>query len=161
MKKFLPILLLLLCSACTTPHREVPAASHKSEYFSNEAMNDLAIYAVSLAETPYRFGGNSPENGFDCSGFVDHVFLNSLGLKLPRTSLEISRMGEPLQADQLRPGDLVFFNTQQQPYSHVGIYVGENRFVHAPKSGKAIAIVNMKENYWRVHYDGARRISMQ
>ena len=93
MKKFLPILLLLLCSACTTPHREVPAASHKSEYFSNEAMNDLAIYAVSLAETPYRFGGNSPENGFDCSGFVDHVFLNSLGLKLPRTSLEISRMG--------------------------------------------------------------------
>ncbi len=122
-------------------------------------MNDLAIYALSLAETPYRYGGTSPENGFDCSGFVYHVFLKSLGLQLPRTSLEMSRAGESLKEDQLRPGDLVFFNTQHQAYSHVGIYVGENRFVHAPKSGKAIAIVNMKENYWRNRYDGARRIT--
>ena len=122
-------------------------------------MNDLAIYAVSLADTPYRYGGNSPENGFDCSGFVRYVFQKSLEWRLPRTSLEISRVGEPLEIEQLRPGDLVFFNTQQQPYSHVGIYVGEDRFVHAPKSGKSIAIVNMRENYWRSRYDGARRIT--
>jgi cell wall-associated NlpC family hydrolase len=151
MKKFLLILLLLLCSACTTTHRKAS--------FSDEAMNDLAIYAISLAETPYRYGGNSPESGFDCSGFVRHVFLKSLGLQLPRTSLEMSRAGKPLQEGQLHPGDLVFFNTQQQPFSHVGIYVGEDRFVHAPKSGKAIAIVNMRENYWRSRYDGARRIT--
>lgn len=124
-------------------------------------MNDLAIYALSLAETPYRYGGSSPRNGFDCSGFVYYVFLKSLGLQLPRTSLEMSRMGESLNKDQLRPGDLVFFNTQRQPYSHVGIYVGENRFVHAPKSGKAIAIVNMREKYWQRRYDGARRITSQ
>ena len=159
MKKFLPILLLLLCSACSTTHRDISADNFKAENFSDEAMNDLAIYAVSLAETPYRYGGNSPENGFDCSGFVAHVFLKSLGLQLPRTSLEMSRMGEPQHKEQLRPGDLVFFNTQQQPYSHVGIYVGENRFVHAPKSGKAIAIVNMRESYWQSRYDGARRIA--
>lgn len=151
MKKLLLILLLLLCSACATAHRKAP--------FSDEAMNDLAIYAVSLAETPYRYGGDSPENGFDCSGFVRHVFLKSVGLQLPRTSIEISRAGEALQEGQLRPGDLVFFNTQRQPFSHVGIYVGEDRFVHAPKSGKAIVIVNMRENYWRNRYDGARRIN--
>ena len=161
MKKFLPILLMLLCSACATTHHEAPSASQKSENFSIEAMNDLAIYAISLAETPYRYGGNSPERGFDCSGFVHHVFQKSLGLQLPRTSVEISRLGEPLQEYQLRPGDLVFFNTQQQPYSHVGIYVGENRFVHAPKSGKAIAIVNMRDNYWRNRYEGARRMTFR
>ena len=122
-------------------------------------MNDLAIYAISLAETPYRYGGNSPETGFDCSGFVHHVFMKSLGLNLPRTSQEISRVGEPLNENQLRPGDLVFFNTQRQPYSHVGIYVGDDRFVHAPKSGKAITIVSMRETYWRSRYDGARRIT--
>lgn len=159
MKKSLPILLLLFCSACSTTHHDVPVNSPEAISFRNDAMNDLAIYAMSLAETPYRYGGNSPENGFDCSGFVYHVFLKSLGLQLPRTSLEMSRVGEPLQEGQLRPGDLVFFNTRQQPYSHVGIYVGENRFVHAPKSGKAIAIVNMRENYWRSRYDGARRIT--
>lgn len=122
-------------------------------------MNDLAIYAMSLAETPYRYGGSSPQNGFDCSGFVRYVFQKSLGWQLPRTSIEISQVGEPLAEDQLRPGDLVFFNTQRHPFSHVGIYLGENRFVHAPKTGKAISIANMRENYWRSRYNGARRIT--
>jgi cell wall-associated NlpC family hydrolase len=159
MKKLLPILILLFCSACATSHPVVPALPGKVENISDEAMNDLAIYALSLAETPYRYGGASPESGFDCSGFVRHVFSQSLGMQLPRTSLEMSREGTPLTPNQLRPGDLVFFNTQQQPYSHVGIYVGEERFVHAPKSGKAIAIVSMRESYWRNHYESARRIS--
>ena len=160
--KFLLILLLtLLCSACATTQHDAPAFSKKSADFSTEAMNELAMYAMSLAETPYRYGGNSRETGFDCSGFVDHVFMTSLGLKLPRTSQEMSRVGEQLRENELQPGDLVFFNTQQQPYSHVGIYVGESRFVHAPKSGKAIAVVSMRDNYWRSHYDGARRISSQ
>ena len=157
MKKFLLILLALLCGACATPQRTIPART--PEKFSNEAMNELVMYAMSLADTPYRYGGNSPETGFDCSGFVHHVFKQSLGFELPRTSTEISRIGEPLTEDQLNPGDLVFFNTQQQPYSHVGIYVGESRFVHAPKKGKAITIVSMRDNYWRSRYEGARRIA--
>jgi cell wall-associated NlpC family hydrolase len=159
MHKFLLILLLLLCSSCATTHREVSSGNGTQKEYSTEAMNDLAIYALSMAETPYQYGGNSPETGFDCSGFVYHVFQKSLGLKLPRTSEQISRVGKPLDAYQLQPGDLVFFNTLRQPFSHVGIYVGERRFVHAPKTGKAIAIADMRDKYWSTRYDGARRIT--
>lgn len=115
------------------------------------------MYAVSLAETPYRYGGNSLEHGFDCSGFVGHVYQRSLHITLPRTSKEISQVGHPLQKTQLRPGDLVFFNTQRKAYSHVGIYVGEDKFVHAPRSGARIRVERMDESYWLSRYNGARR----
>ena len=157
MKRFLPILLLLSCSACTTTYHEPPPPSPAYSY----DMNDVAIYAVSMAETPYRYGGNSPDEGFDCSGFVRYVFQKSLGWQLPRTSLEMSREGSSLTDAQLHPGDLVFFNTQHRQFSHVGIYVGDNRFVHAPKTGKTVVIANMQEGYWRSHYDGARRITFR
>jgi cell wall-associated NlpC family hydrolase len=121
-------------------------------------MNELVMYAMSLAETPYHFGGNSPDNGFDCSGFVDHVFSHSLGVSLPRTSHEISQVGSFIKREHLRPGDLVFYNTQHSSYSHVGIYVGENKFVHAPKSGSRIRVEKMNEKYWLNRYNGARRI---
>lgn len=122
-------------------------------------MNEVALYAMSLADTPYRYGGNSVENGFDCSGFVQHVYLNTLGMRLPRTSAEMSRIGMNLEASQLRPGDLVFFNTRRKPFSHVGIYVGEERFVHSPSSGRAIMVSSMREDYWRTRYNGARRVT--
>jgi cell wall-associated NlpC family hydrolase len=121
-------------------------------------MNDLVMYAVSLADTPYRYGGKSPDNGFDCSGFVVHVFQHSLGVALPRTSHELSRVGKTIKPPQLRPGDLVFFNTQNQAYSHVGIFIGEGKFVHAPKTGSRIRVERMNEQYWASHYNGARRI---
>jgi cell wall-associated NlpC family hydrolase len=145
-------LLVLLLGACATPAR-VPQQA------SGGAANEVALYALSLADTPYRYGGNSSESGFDCSGFVQYVYRNTLGIRLPRTSAEMSRAGEPLDASQLRPGDLVFFNTRQRPFSHVGIYVGEQRFVHSPSSGKAIMVVSMREKYWRSRYDGARRVT--
>ena len=121
-------------------------------------MNELVMYAVSLADTPYRYGGASPENGFDCSGFVGHVFRHSLKITLPRTSRELSRIGQAVKHHQLRPGDLVFFNTQESAYSHVGIFVGDGKFVHAPKTGSRIRVEKMNEQYWANHYDGARRI---
>ena len=121
-------------------------------------MNELVMYAVSLAETPYHYGGNSPDNGFDCSGFVDHVFSHALGIPLPRTTSELSRMGIPISKNHLRPGDLVFYNTQHSPYSHVGIYVGDNKFVHAPKTGSHIKVEKMNAAYWLSRYNGARRI---
>lgn len=155
MKKFLLMLLLMYCSACSTTLKKAPDTQAAAP---NAAMNDVAMYALSLADTPYQFGGSSPENGFDCSGFVRYVFQKSLGWVLPRTSEEMSQTGEQLEADQLLPGDLVFFNTQRQPFSHVGIYVGEDRFVHSPKSGKAVSVVDMRKDYWRSRYDGARRI---
>lgn len=126
---------------------------------NDAAMSNLAIYAISLADTPYRYGGTTPDTGFDCSGFVRYVFEQTAGHILPRTSQQMSKLGDELKQDELQPGDLVFFNTRRQPYSHVGIYVGEDRFVHSPAAGKAIVVVNMRERYWRKRYNGARRIT--
>ncbi len=154
--RLLSVLLMLLCSACaSTSH--APAFSGADD----NAMNELAIYAMSLADTPYRYGGNSEAQGFDCSGFVRYVFKKSLGWILPRTSLEMSQEGNAIGRDQLRPGDLVFFNTQNQAYSHVGIYLGDDRFVHAPSRGKAVEVVNLRQRYWRTHYEGARRLGSE
>ena len=142
---------MLLLAACQPlrPQAELPPTVQRS--------NDVAFYALSLFDTPYRYGGR--RDGFDCSGFVQHVYLNTLGIKLPRTSAEMSRAGDALEDSQLQPGDLVFFNTSQKAYSHVGIYLGEQRFVHAPSSGKAIMMSNMFDSYWKNRYNGARRIT--
>lgn len=121
-------------------------------------MNDLVMYAMSLADTPYRYGGNSSDSGFDCSGYVGHVFRHELNVSLPRTSREISRVGQPINQSELRPGDLVFYNTLRQPFSHVGIYVGGGKFVHSPKSGDRIRVEPMQYNYWKSRFNGARRI---
>ncbi len=155
MKNTLVIFLLLMLSACASS----PQRSGSFESIPVEKMNELVMYALSLADTPYHFGGNSPANGFDCSGFVDHVFQHSLEISLPRTSHELSQVGTFVKKEQLRPGDLVFYNTQHSAYSHVGIYVGENKFVHAPKSGSQIRVEKMNEKYWLNRYNGARRIS--
>jgi cell wall-associated NlpC family hydrolase len=121
-------------------------------------MNNLTGYALSLTGTPYKYGGTSPDSGFDCSGFVGHVFKHSLGKSLPRSSHEISRVGIAQKYDALKPGDLVFYNTLNKSYSHVGIYLGDGQFIHAPSSGKSVSVVNMNEAYWRSRYNGARRI---
>lgn len=152
MQRIALTLFVLLLTACATPHRS-------PEYGSGSGLNEVALYAMSLADTPYRYGGNSVENGFDCSGFVQHVYLNTLGMRLPRTSAEMSRVGMNLDASELRPGDLVFFNTRKKPYSHVGIYIGEERFVHSPSSGRTIMVSSMREDYWRNRYNGARRVT--
>lgn len=145
------LLLSLLLAACAgTPH---------DTSRSSAQMNEVALYAMSLADTPYLYGGSSRENGFDCSGFVQFVYLNTLGLHLPRTSTEMSRLGMNLERSRLQPGDLVFFNTSRRPYSHVGIYIGDDRFVHSPSVGKRIHVASMQDDYWQQRYDGARRIS--
>ena len=124
-------------------------------------MNDLVMYAVSLADTPYRYGGNSANSGFDCSGFVGHVYRHSLGVALPRTSHEISRVGRLIGQNELRPGDLVFYNTRNASFSHVGIYIGDGKFVHSPKSGDSVRTEQMQMRYWQARYDGARRVVQQ
>jgi cell wall-associated NlpC family hydrolase len=161
MKYLLALFSLLLLSACGTTRHDTPvqAAVYTAPQDDEARMSNLAIYAMSLYDTPYQYGGKSRVNGFDCSGFVQFVFQNSLGLQLPRTSAEMSRVGMPLDARQLKPGDLVFFNTTHSSNSHVGIFIGENRFVHSPKTGKAIMITNLNEKYWHARYNGARRIT--
>lgn len=150
--KIPPILLLLAAlGACSSsPVRQEQADTDRG--------TELMMYAISLAETPYRYGGNSSGNGFDCSGYVGHVYAHVLDIRLPRTSRQISRIGAPLGRGELRPGDLVFYNTQGQPYSHVGLYLGEGKFIHSPKSGDRIRVERMELNYWESRYNGARRV---
>lgn len=153
MQRTLLILLLALLAACSSSPRHTAAPSA-----SEAEMNELVMYAMSLADIPYRYGGASPDDGFDCSGFVGHVFQHTLKITLPRTSRELSRVGKSLKSDQLRPGDLVFFNTLDRPYSHVGIFVGDGKFVHSPKTGSRIRVEKLGERYWTSRYNGARRI---
>lgn len=120
---------------------------------------ELVLRALSFVGVNYRRGGESPESGFDCSGLVRYVFRESLGLSLPRTSRDISRVGETIGRDELQPGDLVFFNTLRRGFSHVGIYLGEHRFVHAPATGGEVRVEDMRQGYWTKRFNGARRIA--
>jgi cell wall-associated NlpC family hydrolase len=151
MKRLLILSILLLLGACSTaPTRQYAA--------TDDQMNDLVMYTVSLADTPYRYGGNSANGGFDCSGFVGHVYRHTLGVSLPRTSREISRVGKSISLGELSPGDLVFYNTQHASFSHVGIYVGDGKFVHSPRTGESVRTEDMQMRYWKARYEGARRI---
>lgn len=142
-----PALLLALLIAFTPPSAHATPGS------------DVSMYAVSLVGTPYRLGGNSPQQGLDCSGFVGHVFRQTLGLQLPRDSLAISHSARPLDRQELQPGDLVFFNTLNRAYSHVGIYLGDDRFVHASSSRTGgVMVSRLGDTYWRTRFDGARRV---
>ena len=120
---------------------------------------DAIDQAMDLLGIRYRRGGTSPEAGFDCSGFVSHVFREGLGLILPRSSKEMSRSGEVIGQEELRPGDLVFFNPMRKAFSHVGIYLGDNQFVHAPRSGGRVRIEDLRDGYWTKRFNGARRIN--
>ena len=118
----------------------------------------MAMTAMDYLGIRYRYGGNSPTTGFDCSGFVNYVADKSLGLKLPRRSDEMAKLGVAVKKNELQVGDLVFFNTLGRRYSHVGVYIGENQFVHSPSAGGVVRIEDMTQAYWTKRYTGARRI---
>jgi cell wall-associated NlpC family hydrolase len=120
--------------------------------------SELLLRALGLVGVQYQFGGQSPETGFDCSGLVQYLFSEVVGLVLPRRAQDMSRVGNSVGRDELSPGDLVFFDTLREPYSHVGIYLGDQRFIHAPSSGGRIEIVTMTHRYWVRRYNGARRV---
>ncbi|MFN0161424.1 MAG: C40 family peptidase [Burkholderiales bacterium] len=119
---------------------------------------ELLFRAMALLGTRYSRGGRSPETGFDCSGFVGYLFREVMNLTLPRSAHEIVRLGEEVDAHSLEPGDLVFYNTLRRPFSHVGIFIGDGKFIHAPASGGAVRTERMDERYWRTRWNGARRI---
>ncbi len=153
--------LCFLASASVSSASEDAYAEKGQSLFDRYASNaqDLVVRALSFVGVNYRHGGETPETGFDCSGLVRHVFRESLGLLLPRTSRDISRVGDTVQRDELQPGDLVFFNTLRRGFSHVGIYLGEDRFVHAPARGGEVRIEDMRKSYWVKRFNGARRIA--
>ena len=119
---------------------------------------DVALFALGMIGVNYRYGGNTPEGGLDCSGLVRYVFQQVTGVMLPRTSKEMSSWGHRVRLNELSPGDLVFFNTRSFAFSHVGIYLGDNRFIHAASRGSAVEISRLTEAYWHKHFDGARRL---
>jgi cell wall-associated NlpC family hydrolase len=121
---------------------------------------ELALHALSHIGVPYRYGGTSPEGGFDCSGLVQYVYSRGAGLVLPRNTQALSAVGAPVDVGDLEPGDLVFFDTLRKPYSHVGIYLGDQRFIHAPTTGGQVELVDIRDRYWQSRYNGARRLEL-
>jgi cell wall-associated NlpC family hydrolase len=119
---------------------------------------DPIAHAFQALGTRYRYGGSSPATGFDCSGLVTHVFGQAWGITLPRNARAQAGVGKPVARIDLAPGDLVFYNTRNQSYSHVGIYLGEGRFIHAPRSGQRVRIESLESRYWKARYNGARRL---
>ncbi|MEY8875040.1 MAG: C40 family peptidase [Leptothrix sp. (in: b-proteobacteria)] len=138
---------------------DVPAASGALLNQVRNSASDLVVSAMNFLGVPYKRGGTSVETGFDCSGFTRHVFENSVGLLLPRRSRDQAADPELLKVkrDELKPGDLVFFNTMRSAFSHVGIYLGDGKFIHSPRTGSEVRVEDMREAYWTKRFNGARR----
>ncbi|NYT68090.1 cell wall-associated NlpC family hydrolase [Pusillimonas noertemannii] len=126
--------------------------------YSEPRTPTLVGTALGFLGVKYKYGGESPNTGFDCSGLVSYAAEKSLGLKLPRRSADIARQGISVKRSELKRGDLVFFNTRGSRFSHVGIYLGDHKFVHAPRTGAVVRIEDMNIAYWKKRYNGARRL---
>ena len=164
MRKFLYSLFVAVSFASAVVTASATEAVRKAdepqsffERYTNAAQ-DVILQGLKLVGVRYRFGGNDEDSGLDCSGFVRLVFKDSLGAQLPRTAAEMSQVGQRVDTSQLKPGDLVFFNTMRRTFSHVGIYLGDNHFQHAPRTGAEVRVENMEDSYWIKRYNGARRI---
>jgi cell wall-associated NlpC family hydrolase len=123
-----------------------------------EKASDLVVNAMGFLGVPYRRGGNNAETGFDCSGFVRAMYEQTVGLLLPRRASEQAAATQVIDRSELKPGDLVFFNTMRAAFSHVGIYVGDNKFIHSPKPGSEVRVEDMRQAYWEHRFTGARRV---
>ena len=131
--------------------------SHAGRVVTDRAA-DLVLNAMGFLGVPYKRGGNSFEQGFDCSGFVKAMYEQTIGLALPRRAVEQAAATQPIDKSELQPGDLVFFNTLKSAFSHVGIYVGDNKFIHSPRTGSVVRVEDMGVKYWSSRFDGARRV---
>ena len=116
------------------------------------------VHALQTVGVKYRYGGRSPETGFDCSGLVAHVFKRAWGIALPPRTDELKTVGRAVRLRDLQPGDLVFYNTRNRPFSHVGIYLGDGQFLHAPRTGARVRVERVETAYWRARFNGARRL---
>lgn len=172
MNRWLCILLLAACAAAQAAPQ--PAAEDDLEHFLAEnrllatlgqmshtvtdRASNLVVTAMGFLGVPYRRGGTSGETGFDCSGFVQSMYQNTVGMVLPRRANEQAAATESIDRKDLQPGDLVFFNTLRRAFSHVGIYVGDGKFIHSPKPGAQVRVEDMGVSYWKRRFNGARRV---
>ena len=134
------------------------SSSKRTAALSRREADELIGNAMGLLGVSYRFGGTSVNSGFDCSGFMQHIFRKTMQINLPRTSAEQAKMGVAVSRSELQPGDMVFFSTSRGRISHVGLYIGNNRFIHAPRTGKSIEITSLGNKYWNSKYVTARRV---
>ena len=134
------------------------SSSKRTAALSRREADELIGNAMGLLGVSYRFGGSSVSSGFDCSGFMQHIFRKTMQINLPRTSAEQAKMGVAVSRSELQPGDMVFFSTSRGRISHVGLYIGNNRFIHAPRTGKSIEITSLGNKYWNSKYVTARRV---
>lgn len=155
------LLLGLACASHALAQTAAPDVPEKAPSLLDQtttALQDLLLKGLELVGVSYRRGGTDPSSGLDCSGFVQVVFREAVGLILPRTASEMSRVGGSVDRTELRPGDLVFFNTLRRAFSHVGIYLGDYKFMHSPRPGGEVRIEDMRTSYWVQRYNGARRV---
>ena len=143
------------------PAPQVLATAAQAPVQTGGAAADLVLDALSLLGVRYHYGGDHRATGFDCSGFVRSVYQRTLGLVLPHNAAQQSREGEKVAENKLRPGDLVFFHTLRRAFSHVGIYIGNGQFIHAPRPGQRVQIESMASPYWARRFVGARRLIQQ
>jgi len=163
----LPVLIPLsliaaLLAACGSPGPRPPASTETIAQASrpvSEKGNEIVLYAMGLLDTGYRFGGKNPEAGLDCSGMVSYIYGQAVGLRVQGSAADIARNSRTIPRDELRPGDLVFFNTLNRSFSHVGIYIGEGKFLHAPRTGRDVTVSSLDSGYWSQKYLQARRLA--
>ncbi len=157
-KLLYPIAFCACVSGCTSfapsPPAPVPAPAPAPQAERSEAL----LQALLALGVDYRYGGNSPATGFDCSGLVAYVYREAWGIRLPHSTQAQSEAGVPVSLAELQAGDLVFYDTEKRPFSHVGIYMGNGQFVHAPRSGARVRVESLESSYWTRRFNGARRI---
>ena len=149
-------LVLSACSSLLPPRSQSPSSTPAAPLPISQSGNEVAIYALDLIGTGYRFGGKNPEAGLDCSGMVSYIYREAAGIKISGSAADIAKRGKEIDRQSLRPGDLIFFNTEHKPFSHVAIYIGDNRFVHAPSTNGRVRIDRLDNRYYAERYEMAR-----
>jgi len=152
-------LLFFLLAGCSSPGPRAPVQAPPAPATARAEHTEALLQALLALGLDYRSGGRSPVTGFDCSGLVAHVYREAWGIQLPPDTRGQSTAGVPVSLAELLPGDLVFYDTQKRPYSHVGIYLGDGRFVHAPRTGAQVRIESLRGAYWAQRFNGARRVT--
>jgi cell wall-associated NlpC family hydrolase len=173
MRKWLSFALIAFCASVQATPPPAAAEDDISRFIAEKGLftqieeagtrvadrtSDLVVTAMGFLGVPYRRGGTDAEKGFDCSGFVRSMYERTVGFVLPRLAKDQAAATQPIDKQDLQPGDLVFFNTMKRAFSHVGIYVGEGKFIHSPKPGAHVRVENMDQKYWQRRFNGARRV---
>ncbi len=156
--------LILLLAACSSPPPRKSAAVRPDRTIAlsgikaDGAGREILMYTLGMLDLNYRFGGNNPEAGLDCSGMVSYIYRNAVGISLPHNAAQIATLARPVSTSGMQVGDLVFFNTLGRSFSHMGIYIGDGKFVHAPRTNSSIRVDRLDNSYFAARFEGARTL---